>query len=242
MKQSGTQCMLALLLMALVMGYAATAPAAESSPADSWEFAAEVYLWGASIGGETASDSDVDIDFGDLLDNLEMAFMGTFGARKNNWSFLVDVIYLDVKDEGSVDGIGGSVELRGWVVTPDVGYTVLKGDRGHLDLHVGARYLYLESDIRLGPDGIDESDNIWDGIIGVRGRVNLTDKLYLPYYLDIGTGGSEMTWQASAGLGYQFKHFDIVAGYRYLEWDFDDSAVFDNLDFNGPYAGVKFFF
>lgn len=45
-----------------------------------------------------------------------------------------------------------------------------------------------------------------------------------------------------AGLGYQFKHFDIVAGYRYLEWDFDDSPVFDDLNFNGPYAGIKFLF
>jgi hypothetical protein len=171
-----------------------------------------------------------------------MAFMGAFEARKSNWSLLVDVIYLDVKDEGSIDNINASVELRGWVVTPDVGYTVLKGDRGHLDLHVGLRYLYLESDIRLGPDGIDESADIWDGIVGIRGRINLTEKLYLPYYLDVGTGDSEMTWQASAGLGYQFKHFDVVAGYRYLEWDFDDSPVFDNLDFNGPYAGIKFLF
>ncbi len=51
-----------------------------------------------------------------------------------------------------------------------------------------------------------------------------------------------MTWQASVGLGYQFKHFDIVAGYRYLEWDFNDSPAFDNIDFNGPFAGIKFLF
>ena len=242
MKQLRMQFKLVISTLVIVLCLGISPSAGASTQGNSWEFAAEVYLWGASIGGETASGSDVKIDFGDLLDNLEMAFMGAFKARKNNWSFVADVIYLDVKGEGSVDNIGASVELRGWVVTPDVGYTVLNGDRGHLDLHVGLRYLYLESDIRLGPDGIDASDDIWDGIVGIRGRINLTEKLYLPYYLDIGTGDSEMTWQASAGLGYQFKHFDIVAGYRYLEWDFDDSPVFDNLDFNGPYAGIKFLF
>jgi hypothetical protein len=34
----------------------------------------------------------------------------------------------------------------------------------------------------------------------------------------------------------------LLWGYRYLYWDFDDRAVFDNLDINGPYAGVKFLF
>lgn len=242
MKKKRIGHLLSLTLLAVVLFHTATISAAESSPENSWEFAAEVYLWGAAIGGDTATDSGVNISFDDLIDNLEMAFMGTFGARKGKWSFLADVIYLDVKDEGTLDGIGASVELRGWVVTPDVGYTVLSGDRGNLDLHIGARYLYLESDIRLGPDGIDESSDIWDGIVGIRGRINLTEKLYLPYYLDIGTGGSEMTWQALAGLGYQFKHLDVVAGYRYLEWDFDDDSVFDDLSFSGPYGGVKFYF
>lgn len=54
------------------------------------------------------------------------------------------MIYLDVKDEGTIDGLEASAELCDWVVTPEVGYTVLRGDRGHLDLQVGARYLYLE--------------------------------------------------------------------------------------------------
>jgi len=44
------------------------------------------------------------------------------------------------------------------------------------------------------------------------------------------------------GVGYKFKSFDAVLGYRYLYWDLDDRAVFDNLDINGPYAGVKFLF
>ena len=168
--------------------------------------------------------------------------MAIFGARKNNWSFLADVIYLDVKDEGTIAGLGASAEIRAWVVTPEVGYTVLRGDRGHLDLQVGARYLYLDGDVRLGSNGIDKSEHFWDAIVGVRGAVNLTEKFYLPYYLDIGTGDSELTWQAFGGLGYRFKYVDVLAGYRYMEYQFDDDLVFDNLNLSGPYGGMKFIF
>ncbi|MGB5620067.1 MAG: hypothetical protein WBM78_24720, partial [Desulfobacterales bacterium] len=99
MKKKRIGHLLSLTLLAVVLFHTATISAAESSPENSWEFAAEVYLWGAAIGGDTATDSSVNISFDDLIDNLEMAFMGTFGARKGKWSFLADVIYLDVKDE-----------------------------------------------------------------------------------------------------------------------------------------------
>ena len=66
------------------------------------------------------------------------------------------------------------------------------------------------------------------------------------HYLDVGTGDTDLTWQALASLGYQFEHLDLVFGYRYLDWDFDENdpggKTFADLDFNGPYAGVKFTF
>ena len=89
---------------------------------------------------------------------------------------------------------------------------------------------------------ISASDDVWDDIVGVRGQVPLAKNWYVPYYGDIGTGDSKFTWQFMTGVGYKFKSFDAVLGYRYLYWDFDDRAVFDNLDINGPYAGVKFLF
>jgi len=63
-----------------------------SAPQDQWQFAASIYLWGADMGGTTMRGSEVEVGFSDLVDNLEMAFMGAFAARKNNWSFLTDVI------------------------------------------------------------------------------------------------------------------------------------------------------
>ena len=55
-----------------------------------------------------------------------------------------------------------------------------------------------------------------------------------------------MTWQAFGGVGYRFGSWDLVAGYRYLAWEFDDDdkggGTFNDLDISGPMVGVKFVF
>ena len=65
---------------------------------------------------------------------------------------------------------------------------------------------------------------------------------FIPFHLDIGTGESDFTWQGFAGLGYRFKSLDVLVGYRYLYWDFEDNAALDDLDVSGPGAGVRFYF
>ena len=207
-----------------------------------WKFGAEVYLWGASVGGKTASGSNIDVSFDDVLENLEMGFMGLFGVQKGRWSLMADVIYLDVKDDTTVSGQPLSAELSGWIVTPAVGYNLVETERVRLDVVGGARYLYLELDLGLGSIRVEESGSIWDAIVGVRGSFNLTEKWYLPYHLDVGTGDSDLTWQAVGGVGYKLKWFDVLAGYRYLYWDFEDGKAIDDLDLSGPFAGIKFVF
>ena len=41
-------------------------------------------------------------------------------------------------------------------------------------------------------------------------------------------------------MGYSFSSIDVVAAYRFLEWDFDDNDVFDDMNVNGPLLGVRF--
>jgi hypothetical protein len=248
-----------ILIISLLAILMSTLPAAadEANPYEKWKFDAEIYLWGASIGGKTGSGSDIDIAFGDVFRNLEMAFMGTVGARKGKWSFMLDTIYLDAKNSknftipvGSLLDINakGTVELTNWILTPSVGYNLFQTDRIHLDVLAGARYFYLKTDTefdfgtRIPPINkrITISDSVWDGIVGFKGHVNLSKKWYLPYYADIGTGSSNLTWQAFGGVGYRFKRIDLIVAYRYLAWNFDDSEVFDDLNLSGPFVGVKF--
>jgi hypothetical protein len=233
-----------LLLFGLVITQTGVLAAEEAAQNEGWQFGVDIYMWGASIGGDSASGTEVDIDFEDLFKNLNLAFMGTAGARKGKWSFMLDAIYLDVQDDDTVaPGVKADVELFNWIVTPTIGYNLFETEKVRLDVLGGARYLWLKSRLDLtGYPKISESGHVWDGIAGVKGQVNLTDKWYIPFYGDIGTGDSELTWQAFAGIAYKFKKVHVTLAYRYLYWEFDDNDVFDDLNLSGPYAGVRFLF
>jgi hypothetical protein len=235
---------IAAILVCIVCS-AGSVSAAESAGDDGWKFGAELYFWGASIGGKSSSGSNIDIELDDILDSLEFAFMGAFGARKGKWSLAADVIYLDAEDSGAIaPGLNAGVELTNWVVTPLVGYNIVDTGKSRLDIVGGARYLYLKADLRVEPLGLraEDSGSNWDAVIGARGAVDLAENWYLFGYLDIGTGESDLTWQAFGGVGYRFKWFDLVAAYRYLRWDFDADPSLDNLELHGPGVGIRFAF
>ena len=235
--------MLAASVLILVFCSVGTVSAEESVVDDTWKFDAEIYFWGASIGGKSASGSDVDVELDDILDNLKFAAMGVAAVRKGKWSLNTDVIYLTTEENSTVaSGVRASVDLSNWVVTPFVGYNLFDTERINLDILGGARYLYLKAELEVGTARAEDSGGNWDGIIGVRGDVNLTEKWFLPYHFDIGTGESQVTWQAFGGIGYRFKWFDAAVAYRYLSWDFDDNKALNDLYLHGPFAGVRFSF
>jgi hypothetical protein len=240
--------MMALLVIALPVN------AADTRSADTWQFQAELYLWGSAIDIKPdGADDDIDISFSDIVNNLDMALMTTLSARKDKWSLLADIIYLDAKkdDKGSVKLVGIPIKVdvdakvKTAIITAAGGYTIRETDRYRLDLLAGVRHAWLELDLdyRLGPvkGDVSPSDNATDGIIGVKGKADLSDKWYLTYYLDAGTGQSDYTWQGLAGLNYKFRKVDAVLGYRYLDWDFGGNK-FDDITIKGPFAGVKFRF
>jgi len=251
------------LLACVLMVTPAHAQFAGPASTDAWQFSAALYLWGADVGGETRSGSTIEVDFGDIVDNLEMAFMGTFQVRKGKWSFLTDVIYLDISADNTVNATvpGGAgqidvttradLDLTGWVLQFAGTYNLLTRGMSTLDVLGGLRYLDLDMDLEanlgaLGPDksrALSESDSVWDGIIGVTGNISLSKRWYIPYYLDMGTGESDFTWQAVGGIGFRAaKWVDLALVYRYLAWNFDSDMAIDDLDFSGPAFGAIFRF
>jgi hypothetical protein len=242
-----------LAMMACLLALAVPVSAADSGNSDEWKFDATIYLWASSIDIKPQDGDTIHLSFSDLLDNLDMAFMGALGARKDKWSLLADVIYMDVSvvQQGSAKVPGQNiitklgVEMEAWIVTAVGGYNVVDTGKYSLDLLAGARYMAVDLPVvfQVGPvkQKITPSANVWDGIIGVRGKVNLTDKWYMNYYADGGTGDSSYTWQALAGLNYKFKKVETGFGYRYLTTNDKDDAI-EDLTIKGPYAGVRFFF
>jgi len=83
---------------------------------------------------------------------------------------------------------------------------------------------------------------MWDGIIGVKGRASFgaNREWFVPYYLDVGTGQSDFTWQGIIGIGYQFHWGAVTAAWRYLDYEFKSGKPLESLNLSGPAIGVTF--
>jgi len=138
------------------------------------------------------------------------------------------------------------------------GYNLVQEPKVTLDLIGGARYVHakMTTDWRLtanvvGPGGgtvfpaagsVTETEDIWDGIVGVKGRLKLGEgSWFIPYYLDVGTGSSDLTWQAQTGIGYAFRWGDLLLGYRYLAYERDDKLVKDMKLYGFGLGGIFYF-
>jgi len=62
----------------------------------------------------------------------------------------------------------------------------------------------------------------------------------VPFYLDVGTGQSDLTWQVAAGVGYSFQWGEVLAMWRYLDYNFKSGSDLEELNFNGAMLGVTF--
>jgi hypothetical protein len=147
-----------------------------------------------------------------------------------------------------------SLDVKGTVWELAGTYRLLGDLDATADLVFGARLLDYKQRLGwtfsadLGPDqpsrsGNSELDkNFWDGIVGIKGRLafGAGHEWFVPYYLDVGTGDSDLTWQAIAGLGYSFKWGDLIAGWRYIDYNFKSGSKIEDANFNGPMIGVAF--
>ena len=78
-------------------------------------------------------------------------------------------------------------------------------------------------------------ETYFNAIGGITGRINIPNsKFYLPFYLDAGGGAIPFTWQAYGGIAYSTASWaDVSAGYRYLNFQSDNSDV-RRLSLGGP--------
>ncbi len=228
------------------------APVAEET--SGWQNELTIYGWLPTINMDTrwgSGSSDTSDMMSDIIDDLKMVFIGTYATRYDKWSFVADVMYIDLGDSetGTHTFPGGEtaeatidMDIKSLLVTTGVGYNIVQTDNNILDVVAGVRYMDLEVDISSDHPrhpGQSASDDILDGIIGLRGAYNFNENWYMPYEADIGTGDSELTYQLFAGVGYKYDWGDIKLGYRYIGYEMDDNMIIDNLDLSGAVLGVS---
>lgn len=227
-----------------------------------------VYLWGASIGGDLSfptGDQSFDVSLEQILENLKMTGMVAYKRDIGDWSVLLDLIYLDMgadrngtvtlptEDGGSVEvGVGADLDLKTWVGGLYGGYTFARSGPASHQFIAGVRYLSLDADLRIDatdPAGgnlngrrFSTSGDLWDGVIGFQGQFDLGGRWQLPYHLDIGTGSSQITYQALAGAAYTFGWGNVSLTYRYLYYDEGNDGVIHEMTMDGPMMAVGFRF
>jgi hypothetical protein len=215
------------------------------------------YLWAAGFEGTlgtggSGSGGPADVDFGKLWENYQLAgAMLNVGWRNGRWTAFGDWTYASVESESPTrnpnlySAVQG--EIRGNILQASAGYDLLEQEGTHLDIYAGARYYNLNVLLRLqgtpsGDRSLDGSDQWADGVAGARWTKRFSGNWQALLQADIGTGGSDFTWQGIGTVGYDFSWGAVVGGWRYLKVDYQSGPYRLDAALTGPFLGISFTF
>lgn len=205
----------------------------------------------------------IHVSMKNVLSHLKMTFQGSLDANNGRWGIFNDIVYVDVggvksKSHDLILGDVGipatatadlSLDLKSLIWTVAGEYRVASDPAWTVDLMGGARRLRMKPTLGYaitgelgqvvipGRNGVKQVDEgVWDGIVGVKGRYTFGDdgKWFVPFYLDVGTGQSQLTWQISSGLGYSYNWGSVFATWRYLDYKFPSGKALDHISMSGP--------
>ena len=250
-------CLLLAAMCVRAQGQSADAggsTAPQPSPDPGWEFSVAPYFFLASLDGTVGvvgQRAEVNARFRDLFRNLDFAAMGQFEAHKGNWSILGDVMYMSLSGERVTPSPFFSdieVEVKETIVEPSVAYRVLETEGGSLDVLGGVRFWHVNTHLTFQPRilplvDVEGSKNWADPIIGARGTVKLSPRVFALGRFDVGGFGvaSDFTGQVFGGVGFQVKpRVALIGGYRYLRVDYFNDGFLFKTAMNGIMLGAKF--
>ena len=228
----------------------------QTSSSDEWQFQFSPYFWLAGLhgtGGVGNRTTEVDESFRDVFGALNFAFMGTFEARKSKFISLTDLEYVSVSDDKATPGpLFSTVDagFKTFIFDQEVGYRLFENPAkgASLDVLGGARVWRVKTDFEFGagilPATRIEASRSWvDAVGGLRGKMALSQKMFLTGKFDLGGGGSHFTWQVFAGAGYNLNpKIALIFGYRALDVDYHKNNFVFDMNQRGPILGLGFKF
>ena len=249
-------CVLLVIVCSPIEAQSDPAAAPQPSPDSGWEFSVAPYFFLASLDGAVGvvgQRAEVDARFRDLFRNLDFAAMGQFEAHKGNWSILADAMYMSLSGErvtpspffGDIE-----VEVKETIIEPAVAYRAFETEGGSIDVLGGVRFWHVKTHLTFQPRilplvDVEGSKNWADPIIGARGTVKLSPRVFALGRFDVGGFGvaSDFTGQVFGGVGFQVKpRVALIGGYRYLRVDYFDDGFLFKTAMNGIMLGAKFKF
>lgn len=207
---------------------------------------------------------DVDASFSDIVENLDMGFMGFVENRRGKWSLIADVFYVDLSTDKTIAPdtdlpVTLNVGLKQLLTEAFLGYRFFdrnfRNSRFGIDLLGGARYNRIEVDLGVqtdlpeppGPFSRNPSKEWVDGVVGLRAQYEHSNGWGISGLADIGKGSDSTTYQLIGLVNYRFKNnVRLFGGFRQYSFDYEsDSGAFRfglDADYSGPLMGVSYRF
>lgn len=223
---------------------------------DKWHFQVSPYFWLAGIHGTAGvgnRTTDVQEKFSDIFHSLKFAIMGTLEARKGKVVSLTDLEYVSLEDDRATPGplfSNATARFKTFIFDQEVGYRVWNNpEKGNfLDVLGGVRIWHVSTQLNFGAgilpaQQVDGSRNWADGIGGVRGKVAVSEKVFVTAKADMGGGGAKFTYQLFGGAGYNVTpKIALIGGYRVLDVNYSKNNFTYNMNQRGPIMGIGFKF
>jgi len=252
--------------MALLLGVCVVAPGASVEAAE-WDWMLAPYLWGAGVGLDVEVNNDAvfggDVSFSDLLDKTEIAGMIHFEGRTGKAGFFVDAVYLSLADSGTTpaappllpDGATFDSEIKMGKYEA-VGFYRPKGGEYGFDVLLGVRAIDFDQQVEItrttptpATRTLDSSEMLLDGFVGARFARPFADRWWFQVRGDAGTGDTELSWSAVAGVGVWFgesRKYGLDLAYEHFAFEVEEQngvvTVETESQFSGPIVGFIFRF
>ncbi|MDW4497228.1 hypothetical protein R5H30_04480 [Sulfitobacter sp. D35] len=239
--------------MGAAMAFLAGSPAL----AQDWEIQVTPYAWLLGMEGDVGSfglpAADVDLSFGDILDNLDYAVFMLGVARRDDFAVFFDgsisrLSYDQDVSGPNVDDVELVAKTSNFMLS--VGGTLSRSDTHRLEAYGGARAWWLRNDFEVrtaaGRTIQRDSDADWvDPVVGLVGTYRINDRFTLFGNAEVGGFGvgSDMTWSIFAGTTYNINDtVNVAVGWRHMSVDYSDDEVIFDVDQTGPVIGATFRF
>ncbi|MBS0189399.1 MAG: hypothetical protein JSS51_15145 [Planctomycetes bacterium] len=237
------------------------APALQSAD-EPWKFVVAPYLWIPAQHGTVAKGivrANVSMSVGDtwntLWDNFKFAGCIHLEAVHKQWSIFGDVMYMDLGND--VKNLPINVGYQSGIFELGAGYAVHNGPlpgaeagspvKLRLEPIAGVRMWYLDATVSTPINSRGSTETWVDGFGGLRAELAFNETFSISGRADVGTGMSELTWNALAMLNINLsQNIALFAGWRWLSDDYHTGSGLDRFEYdmmyNGPFAGVKITF
>jgi hypothetical protein len=196
-----------------------------------------------------STSADFNVDFDDILDNLDLAAIARLEARKGRIGVFADPVYGQI----SVDGNSGAadVEVTTDLFLIDFGalYRVIdqrteSGRARVADISLGGRYFYTNNEIDFAVlADREKSADFIDLTVGARYGMDVTERIGLLIQGDVGGFGigssSEFSWNVEGLASWSFGRAGRLWGLLDIDQDDGGSSGYD-LRISGPLVGYEF--